>query len=45
MRLGDGVFVRVKDNFSLFIVDMQATEEKNYARKRSVARNRLEPVI
>jgi hypothetical protein len=39
--LGDGILVGVKDNFRLFIVDMQPTEKQNDAREGSIARNCL----
>src|SRR6266404_2132554 len=45
VRFGDGVFVRVEDDFCLLIIDVKATEEKNHTRKRSVARDGLQPII
>ena len=42
---GYSVFVRVKDDFRLLVVDMQTTEEKNHARERSIARDCLQPII
>lgn len=41
VRLGDGILVGVKDNFRLFIVDMQPTEKENDTREGSIARNCL----
>ena len=42
---GYGVFVRVKDDFRLLVIDVQTTEEKNHARERSITRDCLQPII
>ncbi len=42
---GGSIFVRVKDDFRLFVVDMQPTQKKNDARERSIARDCLQPIV
>ena len=44
MGLGNSIFVRVKYDFRLLIVDMQPTEEDD-ARKCSIAGNCLQPAV
>ena len=45
MGLGDSVFIRVKYDFRLLIVDMQPTEEEDDPRECSIAGNCLQPIV
>jgi len=45
MRLRDRVLVWVQDDLRLLVVDVKTTEQENETGERSVAGDRLEPVI
>lgn len=45
MRLSDSRLIRVQDDFGLFIIDMQTTQQEDEPRESGIAGDGFQPVI